>query len=401
MPKVKTNQLTIKALNELQKDGISGRMLLDGNNLYIRRNANTSTWYYRVTFIGNTGHKRSWLAIGTYPQMTLQAAREEAEKIRELVNKGINPITLQSNNTDRVGKTFAYVLNEYQAGYFKSVSSNTKKNFINAIRYALPLHPINMEAISEFDILDILSQIKKAGTDSVANSFLQYIKRLFSYARNEGYILDNKVRDLRFNYSPKQRNRYLQPKELKQLLNNLLPDLTIPLNIRVGIYSLLILMLRRSELVEINWQNIDLKTGRIMVERTKTIQNFTLIIPTQLRQLWKLLPSRESYQRLFNFSDNTLYRYITELADKYQIRKFTPHDLRRTAMSLLAEQGYDYLVIDSALAHTIKGVNKSYLKSNLLHKRAELQQGWADYIDKLLGVTVVELVKNSEVKPPD
>jgi len=152
MPKIKTSQLTIKALNELQKDGIVGRMLLDGNNLYIRKNANTITWYYRVTFAGNTGHKRSWLAIGNYPQMTLLAAREEAEKIRELVNKGINPITLQSNTTDRVGKTFAYVLNEYQIGYFKSISSNTKKNFINAIRYAMPLHSINMEAISEFDM---------------------------------------------------------------------------------------------------------------------------------------------------------------------------------------------------------------------------------------------------------
>lgn len=398
MPKFKTNQLTIKALNELQKDGISGRMILDGNNLYIRKNATTTTWYYRVTFFGNTGLKRSWLAIGNYPQMTLQAAREEAEKIRELVNKGINPITLLSNNTDRVGKTFAYVLNEYQAGYFKTIKSNTKKNFINAMRYALPLHGINMEAISEFDILDIVSQIRKAGTDSVANSFLQYVKRLFSYARNEGYILDNKIRDLKCNYSPKQRSRYLQPKELKQLLSSLLPDSSIPLDIRIGIYSLLILMLRRSELVDIKWCNIDLKSGRVMVERTKTIENFTLIIPMQLRQLWLLLNSREN-NKLFSFSDHTLYRYIVEVAAKYQIKRFTPHDLRRTAMSLLAEQGYDYLVIDSALAHTIKGVNKSYLKSNLLHKRAELQQSWANYIDKLLGKTVVEMVKNSEVKP--
>jgi len=160
-------------------------------------------------------------------------------------------------------------------------------------------------------------------------------------------------------------------------------------------------MLRRSELTEISWPNVDLKTGRVMVERTKTIRNFTLIIPAQLRQLWRMLPGKQVNRYLFSFSDHTLYRYIVEAAASYQIRRFTPHDLRRTAMSLLAEQGYDYLVIDSALAHTIKGVNKSYLKSNLLHKRAELQQSWADYIDKLLSISVVELVRNSEAKPPD
>ncbi|MBX9867079.1 MAG: tyrosine-type recombinase/integrase [Burkholderiales bacterium] len=396
MPQIKTNQLTVKSINDLHKTAKIGALLLDGNNLYIKKNANSLSWYYRVAFKSNTGIKRTWLAIGNYPQMSILAARDKALKVKDLINRGINPILMQANNNDRLGKPFSYVLKEYQQGYFKAISQNTKRNYINVIRHAVPLHNVTMELITEFDILDILSTIKKAGTDTVAKAFLMYIKKIFTYAKTEGYILENPTRDLSFSYSAVQRDRYLQPKELKQFLELLLSDVGVPLDIRIAIYSLVVLMLRRSELVELEWQHVDLKSGRVIVARTKTIKNFTLIIPSQLIKAWQLLTTQGQATTLFNFTDTTVYRNIVNLCIKYQVKRFTPHDLRRTAMSLLAEQGQDYMVIDCALAHTIKGVNKSYLKSNLLDKRAELLQFWANYIDNLLGEnTAIIRLKNS------
>ena len=41
MPIIKTNQITIKAINDLHKHGKTDAMLLDGNNLYIKKNPNT------------------------------------------------------------------------------------------------------------------------------------------------------------------------------------------------------------------------------------------------------------------------------------------------------------------------------------------------------------------------
>ena len=72
------------------------------------------------------------------------------------------------------------------------------------------------------------------------------------------------------------------------------------------------------------------------------------------------------------------------LIERYGMNKWTPHDLRRTGMTLLAEQGHCFDVIDSALGHVIVGVKKHYLKSNLLQERKELLQKWAAYIDSLL-----------------
>ncbi len=389
MPVIKTNFLTVKIINNTIKSSDSGLLLFDGNNLYLKKNANSITWYYRVNFSSNTGNKRTWLALGNYPQLGINQARAEAQRIKELINRGINPVTLKSKNNDRLGKPFGEVLEEYQQGYFRTISKNTRRNFTNLLRYAKPLRSINMETITEFDILEILTIIKKSGKDTIAKAFLQHIKKLFKYAYSEGYVLENRLRDLSYDFTSRQRERYLTPQELRRFMQSLLDDRETAIDIKIGIYSLLITMLRRSELTEITRQNINLTTGRVVVARTKTIPNFTLIIPEQLRKAWRLLP--ESGDLLFNYSDNTLYRNIVDLCSKYQIKRFTPHDMRRTATTLLAEAGYDYLVIDSALAHTIKGVSKNYLKSNLLDKRAELLQNWADYVDKLLGKKVVFL----------
>lgn len=389
MPVIKTNLLTVKIINDTLKSDDRGLLLFDGNNLYFKKNVNSATWYYRVIFRNNTGTKRTWLALGNYPQFGITQARAEAQRVKELINQGINPVTFKSKDNNRLGKPFGDVLVEYQQGYFRTISKNTRRNFTNLLRYAKPLHSVNMETITEFDILEILTIIKKSGKDTVAKAFLQHIKKLFKYAHSEGYILENRLRDLSYDFSNRQRERYLTPQELRQFMRSLLDDRETAIDIKIGIYSLLITMLRRSELTEITRQNINFTTGRVVVVRTKTIPNFTLIIPDQLRKAWRLLP--ESSDLLFSYSDNTLYRNIVDLCSKYQIKRFTPHDMRRTATTLLAEAGYDYLVIDSALAHTIKGVSKNYLKSNLLDKRTELLQNWADYVDKLLGKKVAFL----------
>lgn len=122
MPVIQTNQLTVKSINELQKNSEVGEMLLDGNNLYIKKNANSLTWYYRVAFKSHTGIKKTWLALGNYPQTTILLARDKALKVKEMINQGINPVLLSANSNDRLGKSFGFILDEYQRGYFKAIS---------------------------------------------------------------------------------------------------------------------------------------------------------------------------------------------------------------------------------------------------------------------------------------
>lgn len=393
MPKVKTNQLTIKSINEFSKNAPIGSNLLDGNNLYLKKTKTGLFWHYRVAFKANTGYKNSWLSFGGYPEISIINARNQAIKTRELINRGINPKTIQTKLTNRLGKNLGNVLTIYQGEYYPSIKPNTKKVFMNAIKHLQPLHNVLIEDITEYDILDIAETVKRSGSLSVADYLIQFTKRLFAYAKQEGYILDNKIRDLKSTYSFKPKERFMQPQELGQFVRSMMIDKDIDLIVKVAVYSLIILMVRRSELVNIRCNDINLDDGRLVIEHTKTINNFTLIVPHQIRKLWALLiQNNQSKNLIFGISDNTLYRNITALSLKYINKRITPHDTRRTAMSLLAEQGHNYLVIDSALAHTIKGVNRSYLKSTLLEEREKLLQSYADYIDGLIGGSVVDIL---------
>lgn len=71
-----------KATGKVQK-------LLDGRGLYVEVSADGTKkkWRYRYEIAG----KENLFAIGDYPEVSLQAAREERERARALVKKGIHP----------------------------------------------------------------------------------------------------------------------------------------------------------------------------------------------------------------------------------------------------------------------------------------------------------------------
>ena len=64
------------------------------------------------------------------------------------------------------------------------------------------------------------------------------------------------------------------------------------------------------------------------------------------------------------------------------LTKFGPHDLRRTASTLLHEAGYNTDWIEKCLAHEQKGVRAIYNKAEYRDQRTAMLQDWADMIDE-------------------
>lgn len=69
----------------------------------------------------------------------------------------------------------------------------------------------------------------------------------------------------------------------------------------------------------------------------------------------------------------------------YSSEQMTPHGFRATARTLLDEV-LDYRVnwVEHQLAHAVKDANgRAYNRTSHLKGRAEMMQGWADYLDNL------------------
>ena len=75
--------------------------------------------------------------------------------------------------------------------------------------------------------------------------------------------------------------------------------------------------------------------------------------------------------------------------------KFGPHDLRRTASTLLHEAGYNTDWIEKCLAHEQKGVRAVYNKAEYREQRTAMLQDWADMIDRWEAMPVDETVQRS------
>jgi integrase len=65
-----------------------------------------------------------------------------------------------------------------------------------------------------------------------------------------------------------------------------------------------------------------------------------------------------------------------------QLDKFGPHDLRRTASTLLHVAGYNTDRIEKCLAHEQTGVRAVYNKAAYREQRMSMLQDWADMIDE-------------------
>ena len=74
-------------------------------------------------------------------------------------------------------------------------------------------------------------------------------------------------------------------------------------------------------------------------------------------------------------SDATVSKLVRELGIGG-----TPHGLRATLRSWMAEQGVPRETAEQVLGHAVAGVEAAYMRSDLLERRREILQRWADYI---------------------
>lgn len=387
MPVIKSKQLLKHDVVNFQNTAAIGQKLLDGENLYLCKNKHTTVWRLRtrnkVAGVGKFG----WKTIGRVDDIDLRTARKQADDMRKLLRQNINLQTYQDEQK-RLGKTFGEITNLFIKERKTKTKPQSKIKFYSIMKHVAILNNSVMEKISENDISQLIWKVKKK-SPSIATILLRQIKAIYNFAYEEKYIR-NRV-DFRINakYDVKHRERYLDEDELGLFFSKLFSDNDISLTIKTAIYSLFILMLRRQELLSLEWSDIK-GDNRLVVKHTKRIDGFSIALPPQLIDKLNQLKSENKRSKyIFSsgksyYSGDTLCRYCKKLSVKYGLKEFRPHDARRTALTLLSDRGHSYKVIDTALGHIQLGVNKAYFKTNLSGQRAKLLEDWANLIDGLM-----------------
>ena len=127
-----------------------------------------------------------------------------------------------------------------------------------------------------------------------------------------------------------------------------------------------------SELRDLNGPSEHGPHWSLPAERMKSGAAFiTPVSPLALRLLRPHLKD-DPAARLFDLHDDQLHESARRIVAKLGMLRWTPHDLRRSAATILDRKGYSLEQIGALLAHTSKGVTAVYARWDKFDLRREM-----------------------------
>lgn len=85
-----------------------------------------------------------------------------------------------------------------------------------------------------------------------------------------------------------------------------------------------------------------------------------------------------------SYSERVLSRAVRENEEHFCIAHFTPHDLRRTAVSMMTAIGVPRLHVEKVLNHSTGDVAEVYDRHDYFEERRAALNRWADHLTALL-----------------
>ena len=348
--------------------------------------------------------RRETLTIGRYGSkdgISLLMARERCMEARKAIALGISPAQEKQREKSRLAEaqTFGEYTKRWLAEHRMADSTKAmRKTVID--RDILPVFQNRrMAEIGPEDLRALCAKIKGRGAPATAVIAREIVKLVFAYAAMHGEKAPNPADEVGpssiATFVPK--DRALSPSEIRLMHRLLETTATLP-TIRLALRLVLLTLVRKSELIEATWDEIDFENAvwSIPKSRMKTGKPHNVYLSQQALDIFIalhtcaagskfVLPSRYDADRCM--SKATLNRVTQVIAEKAKesnlpLEPFTVHDLRRTGSTILNELGFNGDWIEKCLAHedgrSSRGV---YNKAEYAEQRRHMLQEWADMID--------------------
>jgi integrase len=356
----------------------------DGRTSVIHYDAETRGLGVRVTKAG----ARSWIlgyttktglqrrmTIGNVADWPLQLAREEAHRLRRIVDTGGDP--LGERETVRVAPTVAHLIERWREDEAPKKRKRTRVEYEGIVRQWIEpeLGARKVADVKRVDVEKLHTKISKSGTAVRANRTIALLGRLFSLAVGWEMRPANPVTKIERNT---ETARYRIVNEIE--MGRLLAALATQRNQQAGdiIRLLLLTGARRGEVLAMQWSELDLDQGLWTKPAATTKQNRLHRIPLNgpARQLLIEIKT-EAEEKAARYS-RPISRWVfpaqgrrdqpigdiktswRTLCRKAGITDLHLHDLRHAYATYLASSGSNLPVIGQLLGHTQAATTQRY-----------------------------------------
>lgn len=375
------------------------------NGLMLQVTPNQSkSWLLRVTVSG----KRRSIGLGSYPTVSLSAARERAREVHDQVWRGMDPIAerkaqraaMASRVTfaEAIDRTLESKLGEFRNEKHKSQWRSTLEN------YAVPkIGDLPVDEVRVQDVLRVLEPIWSKKTET-ASRLRGRLEAILAWATVSGHRSGENPARWKGNLDA------LLPKPGRVVKAQNHPALSLPdapawfreLREREGMGAralefLAMTAARSGEVQGALWSEFDLDAGMwtIPAERMKAGKEHRVPLATMTVELLRALPRAGGTELVFwgarggKLSDMSLrvaMRRIHKASrdgylDPRSARPAVPHGLRSTFRDWAAERGVDRDLAEICLAHTVGSeVERTYRRTDMIDRRRALMEDWVRFL---------------------
>ncbi|WP_448658485.1 tyrosine-type recombinase/integrase [Sphingomonas sp. CJ99] len=347
--------------------------------------------------------RRETLTLGRYGPagLSLARAREKVVDARRAISEGRSPAQEKQREKRRLqeAKSFGQFGERWLQEARMADSTRAMRRSIFE-RDILPAFRNRLlpEILPE-DLRGLCAKVKERGAPATAVHVRDIVKLVFAFAILHGEKVANPADEVGpasiATFVPKDRS--LSPAEIRIMLGQIEHVATLP-TIRLGIKLILLSMVRKSELQDAVWDEVDFENAvwSIPKERMKRSKAHNVYLSQQMLDIFialktcagnseYVLPSR--YDADAPMSRATFNRITTAVVERAKkeglpLKSFTVHDLRRTGSTLLNELGFNSDWIEKCLAHedgrSSRGI---YNKAEYEHQRRHMMQEWSNLVD--------------------
>ena len=353
----------LKGVNVLRKN--SKRWCYGFGTVYLRKTKQGKIRYY-LDYVDKSGKRKR--QVVKHAQTRAEAVLALQQKVAEILDSGLSPARIR-----KVG------FKEFSELYLENYSKPTKKSW-KCDAYCLDAHLIpffgekELQAITTFQIEKYRAERLDVGVKkSTTNRELALLKKMFNLAIDWGYCKNNPARKVKqFSEKDNLKEQILSVDDEKKLLKECAEHL------RPIIMTALHTGMRRNEILNLKWNDVDLENRVIHVVKTKSGKNRTVPVNEVLYQVLNdrrtIRKSEYVYPNPETGKSFVSIRHSFENAcRRAEIQDLRFHDLRHTFSCRLIQRGCDIETLRMLLGHHSVTVTERYIHTNDEQKRKAVE----------------------------
>ncbi|HDR1925802.1 TPA: tyrosine-type recombinase/integrase [Pasteurella multocida] len=379
--------------------------IADGNGLFLVITKISKIW--RFQYYKPFSKKRTIISLGSYPELSLSAARQKRDEYRSLLMQNIDPKDYVFEESQKKLQEKEFTLTSMAKSWLKLRENEVKagklkQDTFDDIKDRLQRHLLDV--VGHYSIYDIsaplmiskLRGLEKEGKLDTLHRIIGYLNNIMIHAVNSSIIPSNPTADIGkvFIKPVHDNNPSILFDELPEFFETL-RNSKITLETRCAIELILLTAMRVGSIVQMEWSEIDWKNELWEVPKHKMkgrigkVQDFICPLSKQSIAILKTMKKISGHRQYVFPGVQNVHEHMSRDTPNKAIKrigyqnKLTAHGLRSVFSTEMNEREFNADIIEVCLAHfeysTVRG---TYNKAKYLTQRKEYMQKWGDLVEK-------------------